>query len=910
MIDKKYRLATAILLIQLSFALTPSEISSFDRFQRITSNNNNLRTRHYATNNTVFGIIKDDFLLNDDTAGGARQQTPAIAINNAGRIITTWTDFRDGNADVYVQRIDSIGNFIGDNFRTNNDVGMTWQGNPAVAIHEHGNFIIAWEDRRILNSDVYIQRYNPTGAPIDTNFRVNDNVGFSDQRNTAVIIQPNQNFIVVWDDWRNDWGDIYAQKYDSLANPLGVNFRVNDDGNGSNQYVPSIGQDSLGNFVIVWMDGREGNWNVYAQRYNNQGQTIGTNFRVNDLNSDFQGYPEVSVEKNGRFIVVWEDQRNGNSDVYGQRFDASGNRIGVNFKCNDDIGTANQSGSDITIDNSGNFIVAWVDTRLGNTDIFAQRYNQSGNPLGSNFRVNNDATTQSQNTPTIEVNGQGNFSIAWEDNRQSNNDIYYQMYNSNGTPLGVNQKVNDDVASSHQRCSWITQGGLGNYVAVWEDERTNNTDIYGVKFDSAGNILQDNFRVNDDFSNSNQFYPSVAADFNNEFIVGWSDNRDNDYDIYAQRYTSTGIPINNNFKVNDDTIGAAQWYPVVSCDSIGNSVFVWIDYRSGNNDIYAQIYSSQGNPIGSNFCVNNPVSGDQLYASVAMDRQDFFVVTWMDNRDGNFDIFAQQYDNLGNPLGNNFKVNDDLGSSAQGYPSVTVDLNGNFSIVFEDERNSSTDIYMQRYYANGAPIGGNIRVNDDNTNSEQYSPSVSYAPNGKQVITWCDYRSGDDNPDIYTQAFTSSGSPLGTNKQINNPDLFHYNNQWLIGQGVVTNNSRIGFAWIDNRRHKGWDIYSKIVDWDFFTAISEESQEISTISNDVKIFPNPSIGKVHLLTESPITNDIEIFSITGVKVLQQPTHHSITGNEYLIDLSRFCTGIYFVKYEVQNVKKINKIILY
>ncbi|MEO0077307.1 MAG: hypothetical protein ABIK19_06540, partial [candidate division WOR-3 bacterium] len=52
-------------------------------------------------------IIKDDFLLNDDIIGGANQETPMIAVDNFGNTIVVWTDFRDGNADIYCQRFDS-----------------------------------------------------------------------------------------------------------------------------------------------------------------------------------------------------------------------------------------------------------------------------------------------------------------------------------------------------------------------------------------------------------------------------------------------------------------------------------------------------------------------------------------------------------------------------------------------------------------------------------------------------------------------------------------------------------------------------------------------------------------------------------------------------------------------------------
>lgn len=902
-----------LIFYSLIFAFKNSEdIEVLNRFQRINKHEQLMFSNHSANNNTSYnlGIIKDDFLLNDDTTSGARQENPCITINHSGNVAITWTDFRDGNADVYCQRFDVLGNILGPNFRVNADAGMMWQGEPSIASDNHGNFVVTWEDRRYFNSDVYVQRYNEQGIPVDTNFRANDNTGTSDQRNTSVIFLPNRDFIIVWDDWRNDWGDIYGQCFDSSGNPQGVNFRINDDTPGSNQYSPSIACDSFGNFVVVWMDGRQGDWDIYAQRYNNQGIRLGINFRVNDDGTSvYQGDPKVSRTQDGKFIVVWEDQRLENSDIYCQRFDAVGNRLGVNFKVNDDIGSATQNLPDIANDGSGNFIITWADTRLGNYDIFAQRYNYTGTGLGQNFKVNDDATNQTQSEPTIAIASSGNFWIAWKDNRQLSNDIYLQKFESNGTPNGINIKVNDEFAGSNQRCSWIAQDGFGNYVTTWEDERNSNCDIYGTRFDSLGNFLGNNFRINDDLTNTEQYYASVATNFNGDFVVAWTDGRNNNFDIYAQRYSRTGIPIGNNFRVNDDTTQASQWYPITSCDSIGNIIIVWMDYRNGDNDIYGQRYNYSGNPIGNNFIINNQVNGSQIYPFVARNQNGTFVVAWMDDRNGNFDIFAQRFDNFGIPIGSNFKVNDDISTMFQGYPGITIDLFGNFYIVWEDERNENTDIYMQRYNFSGIPIANNIRVNEDNSGQGQYSPTISCDEIGKYIIVWCDFRNGDDDPEIYSQAFLASGDPFGNNKMVNQSDLFPGNNQWLIGQGVVANSGQIGFAWIDNRRHRGWDIYSKIVDWNYFSGLSEENDQISISSNAIKIFPNPNTGKIFLTSNRKITGDIDFFNSVGRKIKTISDNNLPNKPRLEIDLSWFKSGVYFLQYNLYGIPETKKIIL-
>jgi len=80
---------------------------------------------------------------------------------------------------------------------------------------------------------------------------------------------------------------------------MGANFRVNDDGvNVGNQYEPDVSGDSSGRFVVAWMDGRTGDWNIFCQRFNSQGQRQGTNIQVT-TDEDIQWTADVSCGVNG-----------------------------------------------------------------------------------------------------------------------------------------------------------------------------------------------------------------------------------------------------------------------------------------------------------------------------------------------------------------------------------------------------------------------------------------------------------------------------------------------------------------------------------------------------------------------------------------------------------------------------------
>lgn len=871
--------------------------------------NNKFRIPHsqFTIPNTD-SIIQNDFLINDDAIGGSDQEGLSISGDAAGNFIIGWYEFRAGDADCFAQKLNASGNPQGQNFRLNRDATMRWQGDPAIAMHRFGSSIGAWEDRRNGNSDVFIQRYDSNGTPIDTNFQANDDGTGQDQRGTAAIIKPDGEFIVVWEDWRNDWGDIYGQRFSANGNPIGSNFKVNDDNVGT-QYGASIDEDSMGNFVVVWMDGRNGDWDIYGQRYNNQAVPQGSNFRVNDdPGTRTQWAPNVTVALNGNFIVAWEDQRYDTLiDIYAQRYTAAGSPIGANFQVND-IGTNSQNSPVVGIQQNGYFIITWTDYRSGNYDIYYRRYDASGNPLGASIRVNDEAGIQNQTGPVIVVNPNDEFWIAWSDGRNLNTDVYVQHYDGSGSPLGNNFKINDDIASSQQRVSMIAIDGKGNYFTIWEDERNGltSTDIYGQRLDSLGNPISNNFRVNDDNGNAYQFYSSVAADFTGNFLTTWTDGRNASYDIYAQRFDASGNRVNNNIRVNDDLVNAHQWYPWASMDSIGNGVIVWMDNRDdGAYDIFGQRYDYNGNPSGANFKVNDVGTNSQIYSSVAQNFAGNFVVTWMDNRDGDYNIYGQRYAANGSLIGSNFRIDDDFSGSMQGYPAVAIDPFGNFVVVWEDNRNGNTDIYGQIYDNQGQAVGNNFQVNGDLTDEDQYSPSVYMTDDGRFIAVWSDWRGGKGDPDLFAQRFWTNGSRISANALINQPDTFNYEHQWTIGQSVAANNNRIGFAWTDNRRHKGFDIYGKVTDWNLI-GITEGKNTSANELSSFTVYPNPTDGKITIKFEAAnhISSQVYLYDVSGRQ--QQSLVVNKNRGDVQLNLANLAKGIYFVVLDNTSQKVILK----
>jgi hypothetical protein len=383
-----------------------------------------------------------------------------------------------------------------------------------------------------FNSQTYGRFYDAGGQPFGDGRAVNDDVSGAEQEGSDIAVSGDGSFVVAWWDSRDGnaqhHGGIYAQRFLSNGSPVGPNFRVS----GPEAYAstaPKIDVGGTGRFVVTWTSSGA----IFGQRYDASGDPIGGNFYVQDGYSLNWISPAIGVAADGSFVIAWSSDVNGELSIYFQRFDPEGNPIGTPIAANETPAgqyfyPPYEPRCDVAVGDDGTFVITWDRSgRRGNPpcDIMAQLFGPDGTPIGSNFIVS-DATF-AMDFPDVVFSANGSFAVAWLDMRDPEGDIYVQLYNGEAYPLRGNIRVNEtSVGSSEFRYGpSIALNPNGAAIVSWTDPRNAEcySDVYAQMVLPDGGLDGSNFRLTQSYAKG-QLLPSLAAN-GNQIYASWTDSR-------------------------------------------------------------------------------------------------------------------------------------------------------------------------------------------------------------------------------------------------------------------------------------------------------------------------------------------------------------------------------------------------
>jgi len=477
-------------------------------------------------------------------------------------------------------------------------------------------------------------------------------------------MDPSGNFVVVWESYiqkgvgqdANSNG-IYGQRFDANGTALAGEFLINTTTIG-NQTQPDVSMNAVGNFVVVWQGpqaGNDANEDIFAQRFDSNGQTVGDEFRVNTHTEFRQLSPCVAINNDGKFIIVWEsiDQSEPNRPICCQSYDNLGSPVGPELVISDEPSVCYYP--DVALDSTGEAIVVWTG-KISLYSLHVRHFAADGNsPSYGSSPVNDGLKFTSLTRASIAVDSADNYVIAWDGHSQDADydDVYLKRYHWSHIALHEQYLVNTQQTADQTNPSVAVCDN--SFVIVWEDDSKSESterNILGRRFVNQGDeigqpiLLGDEFLVNT-YTVGDQKYPAVAIRGDENFVSVWqSDGQDGsgngvfgqtgpktgsadftddglvnftDYCVLAAEWLKNGNPLkadivdDNKIDKQDLTAICRQWLmPCYQCSRIDINSSGKIDFKDYN--LLAGNWSKKGPKLDGDFTANGIVNTADLKA--------------------------------------------------------------------------------------------------------------------------------------------------------------------------------------------------------------------------------------------------------------------------------------------------------
>ncbi|MFU8860980.1 MAG: T9SS type A sorting domain-containing protein [Cyclonatronaceae bacterium] len=233
---------------------------------------------------------------------------------------------------------------------------------PKISRIPDKRFMITWSENKDGLQHWYGQLFdNVNGFQIGGNFQINIPIGSRQFRH----------FYVNEDEYLGVYDFSVIQRFNTVHEPLNSPVNLNESLGltGKSAWpIYIMGQDTL--MVIKTNPFRDRYW---FQLTNLEGEAYSDPVVITDNNPlQILGPIDIAINPDDKsFILIWEDRRNSLpaplsfrvADIYAQRYDVFGNRIGTNFKVNHEPREKNQLSPFILYLNNGSFLATWWEFR-------------------------------------------------------------------------------------------------------------------------------------------------------------------------------------------------------------------------------------------------------------------------------------------------------------------------------------------------------------------------------------------------------------------------------------------------------------------------------------------------------------------------------------------------------------------
>ena len=798
-----------------------------------------------------------------------RQEDPILVSDGNGGAFIVWVDYKDEpeDGDIYAQHVVSDGSLAW----PAEGIGLATmsgkQVSPNMCSDGQGGAYVIWKDLTVSSyAHVYGTHLSDSGAlspgvgvPILSNESYHNNVSIERGGQGHAVL--------VWsDDILSDNADIRTQRIDQSCNTL---WSDPEEGGivlcseQSNQLYPKVTYYDESYSVLVWEDHRNSIefGDIYYQFLDVNGNEVLDSQGVPAcLDGANQIKPRVKASSEGAFIV-WEDYRNGDSDIFSQKVDHLGNLYWEDNGRSIVSESGVQDQCRLTTDNVGGVYYAWLDERVApypETDVYMQHINSNNEVIfENNGKVICDANYY-QFAPIVRATDDGAALILWGDRRTGSISLYLQNIDldGNGTlggwDTGLEMFFGIDGNGQSPELTYIE---YGEALIYWDDRRFSPFEnlTFGFKLNNSSSLLDAQNGVSLS-QNSYQSNSSVVWTNENNLFMGFGQT---DGDI-NQYYSILDVNLNTiiDYTAVDENPQASQEFYTIVPALQGNGVYyVYSDNRDFANNIYVMKFDTDGNEVWS-----SPIKVVETLQDGFLPSDDNVIGAIYDTETSGIVILYNSGNFLGtkinaisiDPDGNVTEGWNDNGNRLCQYDSNQyiedfVKTPYGILVTFKDNRSGSNDVYAQLISFEGDLLFDANGLSIANEANDQESSSMAFNEYLETLICWEDFRLGTEY-DIYCRYITFTDE---SNYQLSDEIELAGQSNTLGGNQtnpfVFSDYTSFLVAWEDSRN----DVYTDIYFQEFNnseTMLSDGGELLCGADFDQL---NPKIGPLDNLSDNP-----------------------------------------------------------
>lgn len=345
---------------------------------------------------------------------------------------------------------------IRDEFQVNQSTFLK-QDHATVSMTQNGDSLITWHDFGGIDGDGLAavgRLFDSIGNPLTDEFIINETTT-GNQRLPDVDSNGENIFVIVWNSFiEGEGNNVFAKLISSLGTVLVNEYKVNDAVSESKIH-PDVTMYSNGDFIVIWDQEEQGQLNYYVKLFDSYGTLIDGPFKVNKILSvgpsepgGKSGLPDIAVNETGDAVAVWERISSTDVSIAGRLFNIYTKKASKEILIDPPAGGIIQSRPMVDINEAGDIIVTWIEYQIADAtyDVYAMKYHASINKWGNKISPHH-SPDGIQALPAVKIIENGQFVIVWT----SDNDVYMRFYNAREVPLSKEIIVNSTQEDIQKR---------------------------------------------------------------------------------------------------------------------------------------------------------------------------------------------------------------------------------------------------------------------------------------------------------------------------------------------------------------------------------------------------------------------------------------------------------------------------